>query len=186
MIYDVLFVICSHPSVMWWHWLLLILWASDLSLKLRSGSRWWSCSWSPAAGQWPARWLSTGRTVWERSGWRYRTVRTSCHRPSTSCSGGCRWHHPGLPCLWAGTTPMWRTSRSPWWWGSPVPTEGLREGRDTAWFLSIFILNRILNPSESGLIQPVGKLLQMNAGSLRGIHGAFRVTVSLQNALCGF
>lgn len=44
----------SHLSVMWWHWWSPFLWVWDSSQKLHSGSRWWNCSWSLAAGRWPA------------------------------------------------------------------------------------------------------------------------------------
>lgn len=116
----------SHPSVRLWRWWQLSLGVKGSGPTLRSDSPQWSCSWSPAAGPWPAPLPTTDRTVGEQSGRCCRTAHTSCHRQSTSCSEGCRWCRPCLRCPGAVTTPGWRRSRWRWKLGSPVQTEDLR------------------------------------------------------------
>ncbi len=125
----------SHLSVMLWHWWPLFLWVWGLSPTLRSGSREWSCSLSPAAGRWPAQWLTRDQTVWEQSGHCCHRGCTSCHHRNTSCSGGCRWCLLDLLCLWVATTPGWRRFRSPWIWGFLEQMEDLREDRGIDLFL---------------------------------------------------
>lgn len=116
----------SHLSGRLWRWWRLSLGVKGSSPTLRSGSPRWSCSWSPAAGLWPAPQPTTDRTVGEQSGRCCHTVRTSGHHQNTSCSEGCRWCRPCLHCPWVGTTPEWHRSHWRWRWGSPVQTGDLR------------------------------------------------------------